>query len=247
MRSHKVFFMSATMLASVTLAGVSFADNTTPAGKTPTAPGATTGSTSTSTSSSTVMTPSSPSAPTTSTTTTTQGTPGATPVPAPMPGAPTTSTTTITSADETLPVTPSVPVMGSTTSAPPRDMTLYSKRTPNKAVLITGGSLFVSTYVTTAALAAANGPTADKDLFIPVVGPWINLADRDTNREDNSRDTALIVGSGVLQGVGAAMLISSFFIPEKVPTARISAGNVKMNVTPTAGPGAGGIGAVGTF
>jgi len=57
----------------------------------------------------------------------------------------------------------------------------------------------------------------------------------------------LIAGSGVLQGAGVALLITSFFVPEKVPAARISAGNVKMQITPTAAPGAGGLGAIGTF
>ena len=231
MRSHKLAIVSATMLASVTLANASFAD-TTPTAKTPPTPAATMGgSTSSGTGSSTGTMPSAP---------------GTTPAPGTSAGVPT-STTTTTSADDTLPVTPSVPVMSSSTSEPSRDITLYNKRTPNKAMLITGGFLLVGTYATTAALSAANGPTADKDLFIPVVGPWINLADRDTNRPNNTRDTTLIVGSGVLQGVGAVMLVSSFFIPEKVPTARISAGNVKMQITPTAGPGAGGLGAVGTF
>jgi hypothetical protein len=88
---------------------------------------------------------------------------------------------------------------------------------------------------------------ADRDLYIPIVGPWINLADRSTDRENNTRDTVLIAGSGVLQGIGTLMLITSFFVPEKVPAARISAGNVKMQVTPTASMGGGGVGAVGTF
>jgi hypothetical protein len=132
-------------------------------------------------------------------------------------------------------------------SEPTRDMTLYQKRTPNKVVLVTGGALLVGTYATTAALTAANGPTEDKDLYIPVVGPWINLADRGDNRSNQTRDTILIAGSGVLQGIGALMAVSSFFIPEKVPAARIQAGPVKVRVTPTAGPGVGGLGAIGTF
>jgi hypothetical protein len=127
--------------------------------------------------------------------------------------------------------------------APRESVVVYDRRRPNKAVLITGTSLLVSTYATTAALSAANGPVADKDLYIPVVGPWINLASRDTDRPDNTRDSLLIAGSGVLQGIGAALMVTSFFVPEKVPTARISAGNVKMQVAPALG----GVGAIGTF
>ena len=125
---------------------------------------------------------------------------------------------------------------------------VYAKRTPNKALLITGSSLFVSTYVTTAALAGANGGAGDKDLYIPVVGPWINIAERNgAHYENNTRDTVLIAGSGVLQGIGAVMAVTSFFVPEKVPAARITAGNVKMEITPQAGAGGGGLGAVGVF
>jgi hypothetical protein len=126
---------------------------------------------------------------------------------------------------------------------------VYNHQRPNKALLITGAALFASTYVTTAAFAGANGPVADKDLYLPIVGPWINLSERTaaSGRGNDTRDVVLIAGSGVLQGAGAALLITSFFVPEKVPAARISAGNVKMQVSPQAGPGGGGLGAIGTF
>ena len=158
-----------------------------------------------------------------------------------------TSTTTTTSADDATAASAS-PVT-TTSPAPSGESTvIYNKRTPNKAVLITGTSLLVSTYVTTAALAGANGSVADKDLYIPIVGPWINIGDRPSStRSDSTRDTLLIAGSGVLQGIGALMAVGSFFIPEKVPAARIQAGNVKMEVMPTAAAGSAGLGAIGTF
>jgi hypothetical protein len=146
-------------------------------------------------------------------------------------------------------MTGAAPLPPSTGASPPsgETSTVYQRRSPNRPLLITGGALLVGTYATTAAISGVNGPVADRDLYLPVVGPWINLADRSSDRQNNTRDVVLIAGSGVLQGVGAVMLISSFFIPESIPVARISAGNVKMHVTPTAGMGAGGIGAVGTF
>jgi len=137
------------------------------------------------------------------------------------------------------------------TTAPPtrESVTVYQKTIPNKPLLITGGLLLVGTYATTAAFVGANGPIGDKDLYIPVVGPWINLADRQCFGDcpNETRDTVLIAGSGVLQGVGALLALGSFFIPESVPAARITAGPVKMNITPSAGMGSGGVGAVGTF
>ena len=74
--------------------------------------------------------------------------------------------------------------------------------------------------------------------------------DREANRgcggdctATHNRNTVLIAGSGVLQGIGVGMVLASFLIPEKVATATIAAGPVKMQVVPTAG----GMGAVGTF
>ncbi|MDB4933828.1 MAG: hypothetical protein JWP87_800 [Labilithrix sp.] len=233
MRSHKFLIVSASILATTTLTTLSFADDTTN-GSTSATPGG-----SSTVTSQTVMTPSAPSVPTTSTTITSQGS-TSTGTSTTTPSTPT-STTTTTSADD---VSASAPTPTVTSEPTPREsVTVYDKRRPNKAVLITGTSFLVSTYATTAALAAANGPVADKDLYIPVVGPWINLASRDTNRPDNTRDSLLIAGSGVLQGLGAAMMVTSFFVPEKIPTARISAGNVKMQVAPALG----GVGAIGTF
>jgi len=131
--------------------------------------------------------------------------------------------------------------------SPRESTTVYLPRRPNTPLLVTGGILFAGTYVTTAAVSGANGPIDDRDLYIPVVGPWINLAERNTDRENNTRDTVLIAGSGVLQGLGLLMAVTSFLVPESVPAARISAGNVKMQVAPTATSGGGGLGAVGTF
>jgi hypothetical protein len=231
MRSQKLLIVSATMLACTSLAGVCFGDNTnttTAAGTTTTPAPVTTGAGSSTTGSGA----------STATSQTVTNAPSATP----------TSTTTTTSADD---ATASSSAATTTLSPPPsgESVVVYNKQRPNKALLITGSALLVSTYVTTAALAAANGPDADKNLYIPVVGPWLNLADRTTasGRAGDTRDTVLIAGSGVLQGAGAALLITSFFVPEKVPAARISAGNVHMQLTPTAGPGAGGVGAIGTF
>lgn len=181
------------------------------------------------------LTGSSSSAPMTASTPTTAQTP-ATP--------PTSSSTTLTGA-EVLPTSPNAPM--TFVNEPTRDLTLYQKRTPNKAILVTGGALLVGTYAVTAALAATNGPVADKDLYIPVIGPWINIAERGDSRSNQTRDIVLVAGSGILQGIGALMAVSSFLIPEKVAAARIQAGPVELHIAPTAGPGAGGLGAVGTF
>lgn len=182
---------------------------------------------------------------TTSTTTTTAPAPQpvmTAPPPAVVPNADgsmpaSTSTTTTTSADTERTTAPAAP-----------DQVIYQKHTPSKAWLITGGALLAGTYVTTAAVAAGNGSIGDKDLYIPIAGPWIDLASRSWSNT-RTTDTVLIMGSGILQGVGAGMAVASFFIPEKTAVATIhaKAGPVDMDISPSAGGGLGGLAAVGTF
>jgi len=153
----------------------------------------------------------------------------------PAPAPTTTATTTTTSS----------PLDPSTQPPPPEKdtVTLYQSHRPNKAYLYTGGLIFLGSYTTTAVLNATND--VDKSLYIPVIGPWMHIADRDST---DALDTVLIAGSGVLQGAGILLMTASMFIPERVPAATIQAGNVRLNVAPTAyGRGSAGIGAIGTF
>lgn len=150
-------------------------------------------------------------------------------------------TTTITQADVT-------PVPPPTTTSRERDtVTLKQSFRPNRPLLYTGSALFLGSYVTTAALTATkvndDNDRGDRTMYIPVVGPWMHLADI----KETGTDLALTIGSGVLQGAGIGLAAASLFIPEKVPAATIQAGNVKMNVAPTTFAGGGGMGAVGQF
>lgn len=141
----------------------------------------------------------------------------------------------------TTPSTPSTTTITSaTTFSTPIDRPSYElkeNRRPHRPLLVTGGAIFAGTYATTAIVQAANdGP--DTSLYIPVVGPWLHLADREGN-EGRTGETLLVGASGVLQGAGVALMIASVIIPEKRSVGTISAGPVKMMI----GPG----GAAGTF
>ncbi len=158
----------------------------------------------------------------------------------PAPASPVGTTVTTSASDDQATLAPaSAPLSAERT-------TLYQTRTPNRFFLYVGGAALAGTYATTAVVAANSGSIGDHDLYLPVVGPWINLASRDS-ATTSTGDTVLILGSGILQGVGAGMMVASLFIPEKYATATIAAGPVKMNVSPTAGAGSGGVGAFGTF
>lgn len=158
------------------------------------------------------------------------------------------STTTVTSSDG---VTANATPMPAISARPPeRDtVTLYQSVRPNKPYLYTGGLMFLGSYATTATLTAvSDNPNADKNLYLPIVGPWMHLASNSATASNGTLDTVLVAGSGVIQGVGAGLMLASLFIPERVPAATIQAGNTKVHLTPTSyGIGSAGIGAGGVF
>ena len=125
------------------------------------------------------------------------------------------------------------------------------KRTPNRALLSTGTSLFVVSYGASAVTAAISDRDEDKKLFIPVVGPWMDLADRNCDvrgcggNEDVNK--AMLITSGVVQGAGVLLAVSSLFIPEKVEEKRIGKVKPEVRVAPVSFAAGGGIGAVGRF
>lgn len=153
------------------------------------------------------------------------------------PSEPQVSTTTISSVP--------VPLATSPVHREPETITARERITPNRPVLYTGLGMLGGAYGATAALTAMRVlHHPDKTLYIPVVGPWLHLKDI----HEGMRDKALIAGSGVVQGAGLALTVASFFIPEKIPAATIMAGDMTINVTPTAfGAGSAGVGAVGQF
>ncbi len=121
-------------------------------------------------------------------------------------------------------------------------------RKPNRAMLITGTSIFAGTYVASAIVAGLSDTKGDDKLFIPVVGPWLDIGERDctlgecTARED--WNILMIIGSGVAQAAGLGIAVASFFVSEGRPLPA----EAKVQVMPMRmGRGGAGIGAFGTF
>lgn len=161
---------------------------------------------------------------------------------------PPTSTTTTSGSPATLTSAEAVTAEAVPIPAPvpnrSESVTLSQRIRPNRPMLATGGVLLLGAYVPTAVLTATNDQ--DRSLYIPVVGPWMHLADR--RSEEDSGVGVLIAASGIVQGLGALLMVTSLLVPERVPAATIQAGNVKINVTPTTlGRGAPAIGAVAAF
>lgn len=126
---------------------------------------------------------------------------------------------------------------------------------PNRTLLSTGVGIFVVSYGASAVAGAISDRDSDKNLFIPVVGPWMDLADRNCstaepcgNREDINK--AMIITSGVVQGAGVLMALGSLIIPETTTvTDKRTTAKTKPSVavSPVSFGAGAGIGAVGRF
>jgi hypothetical protein len=121
---------------------------------------------------------------------------------------------------------------------------------PNTPLLVTGTVLLGASYGASVIAAARSDSETDDKLFYPVVGPWLALKDRDCSVDPCSRktlDTTLLVGSGVLQGLGALGMVLSVVIPSTETHSWYLIGGDDMNVTPLAGYGELGAVATGRF
>lgn len=166
----------------------------------------------------------------------TPGTNAPTPPPPPAasdPVMPTTTTTTTTGLQE--------PVI---------DATTRRSSLPNKPLLVTGLVVLGSSYGASAIGAAISDREYQDKLYYPVAGPWLALEDRDCSAEPCPRktlETTLLIGSGVLQGIGALSLVMSLFVPEKTTQQWYLIGNEDLTVAPVAGGSTVGASAFGRF
>ena len=92
---------------------------------------------------------------------------------------------------------------------------------PNRDLLRSGLFTLGVPYVASVVVAATSDRTEDKNLYIPVAGPWIDFANRgscgragEPSCELETAYKVLLVGNGVLQGIGALQILGSFVYPE---------------------------------
>ncbi len=124
---------------------------------------------------------------------------------------------------------------------------------PNRILLGTGALTFAAAYVPSVIVASNSERTGDNKLYIPLVGPWMDLADRPgcgsgtINCGRENVNIAMLIVDGVAQAAGAAQLLAAFLAPEhhNVLQMRATAG---VHVAPTQmGRGGVGLAAVGAF
>jgi hypothetical protein len=123
----------------------------------------------------------------------------------------------------------------------------------NRPLLATSIVVLGGTYLTSAVDGAVSGRDADRNnLFFPIVGPWMDYANRDCGvpNKCNANEggyKALLVLDGIGQGIGALGIITSFFIPEKKTRNWYLIGDSGFHAAPSAIGTGYGLGAAGAF
>jgi hypothetical protein len=133
--------------------------------------------------------------------------------------------------------------------APPVEVTTH--RFMNRPLFVSGLIMFGGTYTASMIVGAESTREQDhKDLFYPVVGPWMDIGHRDCNVNACTGEpgaVTLLILDGIGQGIGILAVLASVAIPERV-TRKYFFGNEKLTVSPMRlGYAAYGMGAHGSF
>lgn len=99
---------------------------------------------------------------------------------------------------------------------------------PNRSMLTIGLFAFGQPYVASMGIAATSSTTADANLWIPVLGPWLDLGARPACSGSPACGTqngykVLLAADGILQSFGAFEIVSAFIWPEVVPVTKVVA------------------------
>ena len=135
----------------------------------------------------------------------------------------------------------------------PRDTVLEDRLVPNTELIAGGALLLGVTYGTSVVVAATSDRDADDSLYVPIAGPWINLAERggcDSRFDDCTAETlnkVLLVADGIFQGVGALQIVGGFVFPKRQVVLARTASKPSVHVAPMLGASRIGLGAAGRF
>lgn len=123
-------------------------------------------------------------------------------------------------------------------------------RWPNGPLLSASLLVLIGTYTGSAIAASVSNNDADKQLYYPVAGPWLDLHRRhcaDNVCSNGNAAHLLVVGSGVLQGVAAFGTLLSLVIPQTSAKEWYEVGDRRLQFSAGLAPGALGVGASGRF
>jgi hypothetical protein len=118
---------------------------------------------------------------------------------------------------------PGVPSMMAPPSGGPVETVTTRSTEPNRALLGTGLTVFAASYVPSVVVAATSPRSEDQKLYIPVAGPWLDLAQRPGCGGQavgacnfQTANKTLLTINGIAQGAGSLASLVSFFVPQQV-------------------------------
>jgi hypothetical protein len=119
---------------------------------------------------------------------------------------------------------------------------------PNRVMLASGLILWGVPYSVGVGVAAESGNQADQHLYVPIVGPWIDLTQRggcpvgynSCNTETTNK--VLLVGDGIFQAIGTLQVLWAFLRPEHREVMTVSATRYTPKIAFTPSPVASGYG-----
>jgi hypothetical protein len=122
---------------------------------------------------------------------------------------------------------------------------------PNPYLLRSGLFTLGLSYAPALVVAIESDFHADDHLYIPVAGPWLDLANRGDSESDNETvNKVLLVTDGVFQGLGALQVVAALAFPGS-SAVTVAGGkpdsDVSVSLTPARFAGGQGVLAVGEF
>jgi hypothetical protein len=104
--------------------------------------------------------------------------------------------------------------------APPGPEVRSGYAGPNRALLGTGIVTFGVAYVPAVVVAGESSQSVDHHLYVPVVGPWLDLANRpgcgpgSIACDTETTNKVLLATDGIFQGLGVISVVAAFLSPE---------------------------------
>jgi hypothetical protein len=87
--------------------------------------------------------------------------------------------------------------------------------------VLTGAATFGLAYGAAVLVAATSNHPGDNRLYVPLLGPWLDLSDRGRcavtmpSCDHETTNKILIVSDGLIQAIGAATILSGFLAPDR--------------------------------
>ncbi|WP_437608467.1 hypothetical protein WMF20_47465 [Sorangium sp. So ce834] len=101
-----------------------------------------------------------------------------------------------------------------------RDTVTITDSVPNRGLIWSGVAVLGTTYGISTVVATFSDKPADRALWVPIAGPWIDLGSRGKCGGDRACNTeatnkVLLVADGLGQAIGALQILSGFIFPAK--------------------------------